>query len=358
MEFPLDSILLDASSFISSEFNLALKTSTLKPYSVDNWQQFCQVNGFDLNSEGLYVPASYSAYVRTDSPVLPSNIFHELYGHGLFVEHSIIGKQLVDIIQNQGDEKGFMINEINPQEQPFGITKHNIQNYEGFAVWLEALLCKETDNSKVWELKKDQLPGGFIDLFEYFQDFEQRISRFGLLSQMGFPKYYDDNKVLDVVKRRYGSTFNGVDLVVLYGSQKPESDIDLFVVSNNPSKNYFNGWLDIYELNRNEFNQLTTHLDISITDPLFSGRLIYGDKNHFEQLKQQISSQQITQDATNHNLTEAEKQKQYLEQFSKSDKRRRDCFSYIDSFSQNAEQLSLGNRSLTLANLKRIYNPS
>ncbi len=351
----LDSLILDASSFVHSEFNLQLQQSQLKPYSSENWQEFCQVNGFNVNSEGLYVPVSSSAYVKTDSPVLISNVFHEYYGHGLFCEHSQIGKRLVNIIQNGEDEKSFLFGEINPQEQRFGLVKHNIHNYEGFAVWLEALLCEETDNSKVWQLKKERLPDDSVSLFDYFQDAEQRFTRFGFMSQLGFPKHYDYNKVLDVVKKLYGSNFDNIDFIVLYGSQKPESDIDLFVVSNNPSTNYFNGWLDVYELNREEFNQLSTSLDISVTDPLFTGRLIYGDINSFERLKQQIKNQPIIQEAINHNLAEAEKQRGSLQHFSGTDKRRKDCLSYIDSFSQNAEQLSLGNKPLTLANLKKLY---
>ncbi len=303
----------------------------------------------------MYVPASYSAYVRVDSPVLVSNVFHEYFGHGLFCEHSQIGKRLVDIIQNNGDEKPFLFDEVNPREQSLGLCKTNIANYEGFAVWLEVLLCEETDNSKVWQLKKDRLPDGFVSLFEFFQDAEQRLSRFGFMSQLGFPKFYDDDKVLEVVRRVYGSAFNNVDFVVLYGSQKPDSDIDLFVVSTNPSRNYFNGWLDIYELNRDEFYHALRHFDISVTDPLFSGKLIYGDKNSFEQLKQKVLEQPITPEAVVYNLTEAEKQRELLPYIPETDKRRKYCLSYINSFSQNAEQLSLGNKPLTLKNLQQIY---
>lgn len=351
----LDSLLLDASSFVTFEFGFDIKKSKLKPYSRESWQEFCQVNGFDVNSEGLYVPASYSAYVQTDSPCLISNIFHELYGHGLFVEHSQIGKKITDIIQNKGDEKSFMLDEINSQTQMFGIAKQNIHNYEGFSVWLEALLCEETDNSKVWQLKRKRLPDDFVSLFEYFQDAEQKFTRFGLMSQLGFPKFYDDDNVLEVVKRLYGSTFENIDFAVLYGSKKPESDIDLFIVSNNQSTNYFNGWLDIYELHREEFNKKSLNLDISVTDPLFSGKLIYGNINFFEGVKQKIQNRSITQEAITHNSTEAEKQKEYLPQFSETDKRRQNCLSYIESFSHNAEQLSLGNKSLTLRNIQQLY---
>ena len=120
----LDSLLQDASSFVVSEFGFDIEISILKPYSSENWQKFCQVNNFDVNSSGIYIPASYSAYVRTDSLFLTSNIFHELYGHGLFVEHSQIGKRLTEIIQSNGDEKSFMFDEVNPQEQVFGIAHY------------------------------------------------------------------------------------------------------------------------------------------------------------------------------------------------------------------------------------------
>lgn len=355
MSKSIESLLTDVSSFVTSDFGFDIEKSKLKPYSLENWHEFCQTNSFDVNSSGIYVPVSHSAYVRTDSHFLTSNIFHELYGHGLFVEHSQIGKRLTEIIQNKSDEKSFMFDDINPQEQIFGIAKHNIHNYEGFAVWLEALLCEKTDNSKVWQLKRERLPNNFVSLFEYFQETEQRLSRFGFMSRLGFPKFYEDDKVLDVVKKLYNSEFNNVDFIILYGSQKPESDIDLFVVSNNSSTNYFNGWLDIYELNREEFNRLSNSLDISITDPLFTGKLIYGDKNYFEQLKKRIKNQPITEESINHNFKEAEKQKEYLPHLSKADKRRVDCLSYIDSFSQNAEQLNLGNKPLTLRNLKQLY---
>ncbi len=351
----LDSLLQDVSSFVVSEFGFNIEKSKLKPYSPENWQKFCQVNNFDVNSSGIYIPTSYSAYVRTDSLFLTSNIFHELYGHGLFVEHSQIGKQLVEIIQNKGDEKSFMISEVNPQEQVFGIAKYNIHNYEGFAIWLEALLCEETGNAKVWNVKKDGLRDNYAQLFEFFQDAEQKLSRFGLISQMGFPKYYNESKILEVIRKFYGSNFDNVDFVVLYGSQKPESDIDLCIVSSNPSNQYFNGWLDIAELNIEDFKQRLDNLDIALTDAMFSGKLIHGDENTFNQYKQKIINQPISKEMIEYNKRKANLQKEYLTSYQDDDRMKKLCLSYIDSFSQNAEQLSLGNKPLTLKNLQQIY---
>lgn len=351
----LDSLLQDASYFVVSEFGFDIEQSKLKPYSFENWQEFCQTNDFELNSSGIYVLASFSAYVRTDSPFLTSNIFHELYGHGLFVEHSQIGKKLTEIIQKNGDEKSFMFDEINPREQIFGLAKRNIHNYEGFAVWLEAMLCRETGNSKVWNTKKDGLRDDYVQLSEFFEDAEKQLSRFGLISQMGFPKHYDDAKVLDVVKKLYGSKFGNVDFVVLYGSQKPMSDIDLCVVSSNLSNQYFNGWLDIAELNREDFQNRRDNLDIALTDAMFSGKLIYGDENQFIQDKQKVMDMPISQDIIEYNRRKSDLQQDYLAEYQDDDRMKKLCLSYIQSFSQNAEQLSLGNKPLTLENLKKIY---
>lgn len=352
----LDSLLKDASSYVVSEFGFDIEQSKLKPYSPENWKDFCQTNDFDIDSSGIYIPASFSAYVRTDSPFITSNIFHELYGHGLFVEHSQIGKKLTELIQNNADEKNFMFNQINPAEQTFGISKYNIHNYEGFAVWLESILCRETGNSKIWNTKKDGLRKDYAQLFEFFEDAENKLSRFGLISQMGFPKHYDDDKVLDVVKKLYGSNFGNIEFVILYGSQKPESDIDLCIVSNNPSNQYFNGWLDIAELSREDFQNRRDNLDIALTDAMFSGRFIYGDENQFAQHKQKITDTPITREMIEYNLRKSNLQRDYLSQYQDDDRMKKLCLSYVESFSQNAEQLSLGNKPLTLANLEEIYS--
>ncbi|MEA3378315.1 MAG: nucleotidyltransferase domain-containing protein [Nanoarchaeota archaeon] len=345
----LNILLSEASDFIKAEFNLEIMKSKIKLYSLENWQIFCEANRFDSDSEGLYVPLSYLAYVHTESPFLISNIFHELYGHGLFCEYSSIGKQLPKLIKRDTKEYFFGKN-----KQTLGIFNQNIANYEGFAIWLESLLCTETGNKSIWELKKNHLPKNHVQAGEVFEDFEKNFSRFGLMSQMGFPKYYDNEKILEVIKKLYGNSFNNIESIIIYGSRKPKSDIDLFIVSNNPSQNYFNGWLDIYELNKTEFYYELDNFDISVTDPIFSGKLIYGDNNHLEKIKKNILKKPITKKAISHNLSEAEKQKHYLKNLNKKDKRRKDCLSYIGSFSKNSRLLSQGIKALTLKKLMII----
>lgn len=197
METALDSLLQDASAFLEEEFGLEIEESELKLYSAENWSRFCEVNDFDAESEGIYVPKSHTAYAKADSDVLLSNIFHEYFGHGLFCEHSSIGKTLVEIEQEGGDGWEYLHEEINPTAQPLGICQRNIGNYEGFALWMEALLCEETGNSEVWERKKERLSQEDTMLFEYFKKAEQKLTRSGFMAQLGFPKEYGGNTVID-----------------------------------------------------------------------------------------------------------------------------------------------------------------
>ena len=235
--------------------------------------------------------------------------------------------------------------------QPLGMCKQNIGNYEGFALWMESLLCGETGNGKIWDLKKSGIHTADAEIFGYFQDAEQKLTRFGFMSQLGFPKHYTSGQIIGLLRHFYADRFNDIDLVMLYGSQKPYSDIDLFVVSGNKSRNQFNGWLDVYELNREEFRERVDCLDISVTDPLFSGRLIFGEESYFNRIKQDIVDMPISYKAVNYNRSQSMEQEDYLQYFEDCPRDKSSCLSYISSYSRNAQELQKGRKALILKNL-------
>lgn len=355
MNKDLEATLKDASNFIKKEFSIEIQKSKLKIYSQNEWEEFCKINNFQVLSSGLYVPASYSAYVNSNSPVLLTDVFHEYYGHGLFSEHSRIGQELIKTIKNNGNERDFLISEIDQKKQPWGFFNTNISNYEGFAVWMENLLCKETNNEKTWNKREQLIPSAYKEAFEHIQDAEQNFSRFGIMSQLGFPKFYDGEKVLKTIKKMYNSKFEDIDLVILYGSQKPYSDIDLCVISKNESFQYFNEWLDIAQLSREEFLNRLNNLDIAITDAMFTGTIIYGDKKFFEQKKQEVINMPITQDKIDYNTRKSKEQDELLKIHKENPRNKELCLSYKKSFARNAEQLQKGNKALTLKKLEEIY---
>lgn len=353
----LSALLDEASTFLASEFKLNLKKSKLKLYSPENWQRFCQVNSFDADKDGLYVPKSYSAYVRTDSHFLISNLFHEYYGHGLFCEHSNIGKNLGEISHESADS--FLYNTINIQTQPLGLARQNIGNYEGFAIWLEALLCEETGNKNVWETKKERLPKYYISLFEHFRDAEQKLTRFGFMAQLGFPKYYSDKTLLQTVRAIYSNHFDNIELILLYGSQKPESDIDLVVVTNDKSQNWDNGWLDVCQINKQEFDSRIRLFDIEATIGLFIGHPIYDHGDLFNTYRRTILNQSITPEAIEHNQAMAELQKSYEHYFKDDPKKLKSSQGYVRSYLAVAEGLRHGRKLLTFDDIDTfLHNQS
>jgi len=339
----LTNLINDANAFVGSEFNLDLSKSSLKYYSASQWDKFCNLNDFDRNNSGLYVPKSYSAYVRP-SLTLVSDVFHELYGHGLFCEHSILGKELV----NNADSKDFLYS----KNSSFGLTNMNILDYEGFAMWMESTLCKETNNDKVWAKKRNIMSEDNVRLLEYFQSCEDKLSRYGFMCQMGFPKYQDKNNIVDVVRKFYGQEFSSIEMILSYGSKKPYSDIDLFIVSNNPSRNYFNGWLDIYELNVKDFEYLSNHLDISVTDPIFSGAQIYGAK--LEEYQRNILNLPITPEAVAHNALRSSQQREALKNIT-DNRLIKIATGYEKTYELNAKELSQGQKLLTLQKISKQY---
>lgn len=341
-------IIIQGRDFIKSEFNLELSKSTLKHYSKSDWKTFCQVNNFDSTQYGLYVPKSYTAYVHND-PFFISNIFHEFFGHGLFCEHAILGQELVkNEINNNSKEFPY-----SKTKKYLSFTDNNILDYEGFALWMEYTLCKETNNEKIWNDKKQTFSKDIITLIEYFQSCEEKFTRYGFMAQMSFPRYNNPDKIIAVVKKLYDLKFKNIETIIFYGSKKPYSDIDLFIISNNPSRNYFNGWLDIYELNIKDFEYLKNNLDISVTDPIFTGTQIYGQLK-LDEYKRDILNQKITQKMISHSKIRAMDQKEAINETT-DDRLVKIATGYSNTYEFNAKELALGNKILTFKELENKY---
>lgn len=66
----LDELISNAKDVIKSCFGLELKQSQLKVYSDDEWMQFCRVNNFNCECDGLFIPESLTAYFKEQCGVL------------------------------------------------------------------------------------------------------------------------------------------------------------------------------------------------------------------------------------------------------------------------------------------------
>jgi len=291
-----------------------------------------------------------TAYIKLDSPYFVLNAYHEFFGHGLFCEYSLIGRRLRSLHGKHAQE--YLYSLVSPEEQFFGITNYNIHNYEGFAMWLEELLSKETGYADLFQKKMDELTIDDKILLNYFKESEQRLTRFGFLAQLGFPKHYTPKTLDDFLKEKY-KYYNDAEIILLYGSKKPYSDIDLFIVTRAKTTNYFNGWLDIYQVNKEEFITLLELLDISITDPLLTGVLVKGDETLLKEYKEKIAHQEITRNAILHNQLMSENQLLLSQDKELSLREREVAKNYALTYMLNAQCLQKGIKLLTKQELTK-----
>lgn len=363
----LQNLVLESEEVLLSEFRIKPEKSNYTIHS--DWSNFVQNTGSHPDSHGVYLPRDLSAHLRESSEFLSVNLLHEYFGHGLFCEHAISGQRIVSLEQALADtekemlnmsklltQQKFQVDETNPfferykkqREELQQFFSQNIHNYEGFAMWLEYFLSKATNNESLFEQKMDEMVHpDYKKLFEQFYNFSSQNGNFALIAQLGFPKYYEDTTIVETLRKLYKEDFESIELAILYGSQKPYSDIDLFVVSNKIQSSY-NHWLDIYAVTPDEFEVDLSNFSIAVTDPLFSGKAIIGNSDYQEQLKQRILNQPITQEAIQYNLTQSDEQARIALMYPEDSKERNISESYQQSFKRNAKELQKGNKILTL----------
>jgi hypothetical protein len=359
----LHSLVLESEEILISEFKIKPEQSIYTIHS--NWIDFVNNTGSHPKSHGVYLPRKLSAHLNKSSKFLPVNLLHEYFGHGLFCEHAILGQRIVSLEQSLAvtenemfntkefpTQKNNQVDETNPffekyktqREELQQIVSQNIHNYEGFAMWLEHFLSKTTKTESLFEQKMDELVHPEYEaLFEQFYSFAIQNGNFALLAELGFPKYYDTNTIIETLRKKYKNNFDSCELVILYGSQKPYSDIDLCIISDKIQSNY-NHWLDIYVRTTNDFEEDLSNFSIAATYPIFFGKRVIGNPIYHEQLKQRILNQPITDKAIQYNLRQSDEQAKIALLYPECSREREVATKYHKSFKRNAHELQNGNK--------------
>ena len=150
----------------------------------------------------------------------------------------------------------------------------------------------------------------------------------------------------DVCKNKLDSIKFGV----LFGSKKEFSDIDIYLVSDEIEP-FSSDWIDVRVHSQSRFEEGLRNFDLRVTDPLFSGEFVFGDKIYLEERTRRLEKQPITQEAIQDNLQKSENYgKLRKKEFELSDQVE-DQESYKKSYLANALFLKQGLRIFTKANL-------
>ncbi|MEM2121416.1 MAG: hypothetical protein QXU20_02020 [Candidatus Woesearchaeota archaeon] len=288
----LEIILGEAYLKVKSELNLELRKSKLFIYSEKDWFELCNYKNIEKNKNGIYLPKEYSAIVYGGSDFLIPEIFHNYFGHGLFLENSKLGGE---ILKNSSEEniEEFIKKIKKVNEENLGLGKNIYEDYEGFALWIEEMLCLKTRNYDVWKRKEKKLSDEERELLRTFKNSYYALTKFGFLAKMGFIIKYNKFDLLEYLKNFYGTEFNKIKIILSSERIKYESTLDkkinLFIFSHNRSAEIDNGWIKILEFNisdvekgicsipvekRNELQQIINNL-----------HLLFGEKNYLEKIK-------------------------------------------------------------------------
>lgn len=354
-------IIEDTSGHLLDKFGFMPVYSSIALYDRQGWQNFCSRMELNAAQEGAYIPRDCSAHLLQDSEFILQNLFHEYFGHGLYTEHSLAGRQIQSIEQKLRDDESE--EGINSPEQLFDFRQNSrlctalaeigrqiLPQYEGFAIWMEWYLSAATGNMDGFERKFKRLSPEEQAICKRFMDYSREYGEHALMFSTGLPKYYNGDILTDILQRIFQDDFGSIRFAMVYGSRKPYSDIDIFMVSDNVPCTHF-GWLDIYSVSSRVFEDLITKLDISLSEPLFTGQIICGDEKAVEQTKAKILSSPITPEAITFHRQHAETAKALAMQYDSDTMEHQTAMRYNRSYLANAKELEQGRKPLTLGKL-------
>jgi predicted nucleotidyltransferase len=300
----------------------SVNETSLKNFGKKDWDSFCLNYDLDENSSGIYLPRNQTAIIPKNNSL---SLFHEYFGHGLYCEQNLTGKKLVDLEKKLlEEEKEFFdgkkfnleeLEEFRKGNETFNYLQNfkskNLGIYEGFAVFSEYFLSKNFGLENLFESKYEKLNGNFGEYFNEIISFNEKFGDLATMYGFGMGKIQDKKRLIELSQGLFGKSLERARLVLHFGSGKPFSDIDLFVVSNDITSLY-SEWVDVRAYNFDEIKEGIKLLDPKISDPIMIGKFIFGDREYQEELKNKILNQEITGNAINYNL---EKWEHYYQRF-------------------------------------------
>jgi hypothetical protein len=360
--------LLEASnSFYQDLLGYNLKQTSLQQIPQVQWNDFTQGRGLNQNSSGVYLPRDKTAIIQEENPL---SLFHEYFGHGLYCEQSLAGRKLVDLEKRlleeekqEFKERQFTLEDVSKfrkQNLAFQeldeFRKKNLSQYELFAIWSEYLLSGEYGLKEDFERKYDSLSNRNKEAVESMIIFSEQYGDLAAFYVQGLARRTTPKRVKRLLEDIYGKeAINDSKLILLTGSKKPFSDIDLFA-SSNYLKPVKNNWLDLVVFDEEDFERRTLLFETQITHSIMAGEFIAGDKGYFQQKRAQLQEQPITEEAIQHNLLKSEQEKK-ASQETKDEELKRVYASYSQTYLANALALRRGLRLFTkediLSYLKR-----
>ncbi len=277
-------------------------------------------NDWNYQGEGVFIPGNMKAYLLESADQLSLNTIHEHIAHRAYFEKSSHGKELVrkekkikslekiifgkqfetiddftEILTIQDSNiKDYVIeldknkltikHNLNPLIQEYIGLVHNTRDFENgiryhaeaFATWLSEFLSPEFGSDK--KLLTDE---GFLN----FKKAEQQFGPLSILKSIGFETPKSNELKLKLLGEHID--IEKAEIVINYGSNNPNSDIDFLIVyKNEPFKiNPNHNYLDVIQINYQTLLENIKFKDPQFTIPLVNGIFLKGEEFKKELLR-------------------------------------------------------------------------
>jgi hypothetical protein len=360
-----EELLENISSFYADYLGYKPKNTDLINVEESGWENFTQQRGLNPESSGVYLPRNQTAVIKDGNPL---SLFHEYFGHGLYCEQSLAGRQLVDLERRLLEEerlefenRKFTLEDLRrfrqqtPTFQELNeLRQKDLSLYEGFAVWSEYFLSGKFGHERDFERKYDGLSESDQKGLQEIVNFSKQLGPLATFYAFGMARRTTPERARMLLEEIYGKkALEDSKLILLTGSRGHFSDIDLFA-SSNSIKPEVNEWLDLVVFREDDFEKRVHLFEVQVTHPIMAGELVFGDSNYLKKLKTQLMEQPITREAIKHNLDFSKEQRRFgVEGFPKE--KRRISEGYALSAQLLANALEEGKRLLTLDSLGFSY---
>ncbi len=369
MQAPLLENILDVSnSFYLDTLGYKPERTSLQELPKESWSNLANERGLNTNSSGVYFPRNQLAVIKQENPL---SLFHEYFGHGLYCEQSLDGRKLVELEKkllekekNRFNGYEFTLKELqefrieNPTFQELNRFKEeNLGKYELFALWTEYLLSKENNMLGDFERRYDNFSRKDKEVIDSTINFSESYGNLAAFYAQGMSKIMTKDRVTKLIKDIYKKDLDKIKFALVYGSKKPFSDIDVFMVGKGAPIESHTDWLDAKYKNTVEFQNGLRNFDVRISVPLMNGEFLFGDEEYFEKSKQKILSQPITEKSIKYNLRWSSRMQRLKEENQENEFLRKKFKGYSLTYINNALALRKGKRIFTKEGLLS-YSPS
>jgi len=351
---PQTRTLLDSSNqFYQDLLGYKPEQTSLQQIPEFQWNQFTEQRGLNPNSSGIYLPRNQTAIIQEENPL---SLFHEYFGHGLYCEQNLTGRKLVDLEKRLLEEekqefssKRFSLEDLQrfrKQNKTFqelaSFKQENLERYEIFAIWTEYLLSGEHNLRDEFGRKYDSLSGQEKEAVDSVIGFSEQYGNLAAMYAQGMARRTTVGRIRRLLQDIYKDKIKNVNFALLYGSRKEFSDIDVFIVSDDFPET--DSWLDVRVYSPQDFERRIRLFDIAAINPIITGDFLFGDKNYFWQLKNQLLFQPITEEAINYNLEQSKNQIKLAERYPENSRERKRGLSYSKTYLATSLALKEGKR--------------